>query len=113
MRPPAPAPSCKTDWHLCTDNSDLVNNNNSIISAQVDCKSKANDMAKFGPRMAFSRASSSVVANWKQVSRSPVIASHQANFWNEFRFHGMSFGRWATEARTAAKNFAWFILISS
>lgn len=46
--PPAPAPSCKTDWHLCADNSDLVNNNNSMTSAQVACKTKANDSAKFG-----------------------------------------------------------------
>lgn len=43
-----PAASCKTDWHLCSDNADLINNNSSILGAQIACKSSANDLAKFG-----------------------------------------------------------------
>jgi hypothetical protein len=45
---PTPAPTCKTDWHQCRDNTDLVENSNLIIGAQIACKSKANELAKYG-----------------------------------------------------------------
>lgn len=45
--PPA-SPTCKSDWHLCNDNSELMNDNNSVVGAQIACKSKANETAKFG-----------------------------------------------------------------
>ena len=43
-----PPPTCRTDWHLCSDNSDLVNHYREISKAQVKCKIEAEDRAKFG-----------------------------------------------------------------
>jgi hypothetical protein len=52
------APSCKSNWTLCIDNADLVNNyieSNPI--AQVDCQIQAEQSAKYGdpkfPSLAF------------------------------------------------------------
>jgi hypothetical protein len=48
------APSCKSDWHLCTDNADLVNNYSGIISAQTDSKYEATKLARYGdPKIPF------------------------------------------------------------
>jgi hypothetical protein len=41
-------PSCKSDWTRCSDNSDLVNNYLSDLSAQTDCKFEALTHAKYG-----------------------------------------------------------------
>lgn len=46
--PPPPAPSCKTEWRLCKDNSDLANNYREMSKAQVACKIRADDSAKYG-----------------------------------------------------------------
>lgn len=50
-------PSCKSDWTLCTDNADMANNYSGWRDGQVQCKSKANDQARFGtpewPWLAF------------------------------------------------------------
>jgi hypothetical protein len=63
--PPAPAPpkptpaTCKSDWKLCADNSDLVNNWSDWSRVQVACKYAANDLARYGnpewPWLSFSR----------------------------------------------------------
>src|SRR5260370_41700836 len=42
------APSCKSDWTLCTDNADMANNYSGWISAKAKCKSEANESARFG-----------------------------------------------------------------
>src|ERR1700730_4813444 len=44
----APPLSCKTDWTVCTDNSDMANNYSGWSSAKIDCKFAANDQAKYG-----------------------------------------------------------------
>jgi hypothetical protein len=47
--PSAPAsPSCKSDWTLCTDNSDMANNYKGWFDVKYDCKEQATDMAKYG-----------------------------------------------------------------
>lgn len=51
-------PTCKTDWHLCADNSDLINNFTDISRGQVSCKMEAEKLAKYGtpkwPWLSFS-----------------------------------------------------------
>jgi hypothetical protein len=42
------APSCKTDWKLCADNSDMANNNAVYERARFECKYEANKLAKYG-----------------------------------------------------------------
>lgn len=42
------APSCKTDWALCTDNADLENNYIVDSSAPFDCEQQATQQAKYG-----------------------------------------------------------------
>lgn len=46
--PPPPPPTCKTDWSKCTDNRDLMKNNDGIFSARWDCKSAATKLATYG-----------------------------------------------------------------
>jgi hypothetical protein len=41
-------PGCKSDWHLCSDNADLVNNYSDISYGQVSCKMEATKRAKYG-----------------------------------------------------------------
>jgi hypothetical protein len=40
--------ACKADWSRCTDNSDLMNNNDGMYSARRQCKSAATDLATYG-----------------------------------------------------------------
>jgi hypothetical protein len=51
-------PSCKSDWHLCSDNADLINNFGDITRGQAYCKIEAEKLAKYGtpkwPWLAFS-----------------------------------------------------------
>ncbi len=50
-QPAAPvvvAASCKSDYHLCRDNSDLVNNFDGIIAAQVACKEATDEHVQYG-----------------------------------------------------------------
>jgi hypothetical protein len=51
-------PTCKTDWRLCADNSDLINNFGDITRGQSYCKIEAEKLAKYGspkwPWLAFS-----------------------------------------------------------
>jgi|ERR1700688_3634587 len=51
-------PSCNTDWHQCSDNSDFANHYFLITHAQSDCIMAAENVAKFGspkwPWLAFS-----------------------------------------------------------
>lgn len=44
----ATAPSCKTDWSLCTDNLDLANNYLVNSTAPFECKQEAIARAKYG-----------------------------------------------------------------
>lgn len=39
---------CKSDYHACINNADLVEHNNQIIPAQVDCKMATNEHVKYG-----------------------------------------------------------------
>jgi hypothetical protein len=41
-------PSCKSDWHLCADNSDLMNNFHGVIHWGSACKWEAAKLAKYG-----------------------------------------------------------------
>lgn len=41
-------PTCKSDWRLCADNADLINNFGDITRGQVSCKYEANKLAKYG-----------------------------------------------------------------
>jgi hypothetical protein len=43
-----PVPTCKTDWKLCSDNSDLVNNWRDWVGVQIACKMAAEESAKYG-----------------------------------------------------------------
>ena len=45
--PPA-APSCRSDWRLCNDNADLMNNHSDISWAQASCEVEAKKLAKYG-----------------------------------------------------------------
>jgi len=47
-KPTPAAPSCKSDWTKCADNSDIVNNYSGMSAAQVDCKLQAEDHATYG-----------------------------------------------------------------
>src|SRR5437868_10914846 len=50
------APSCRTDWARCTDNTDLANNYSRWFNIAVDCKHEANNRAQYGdvwPWLAF------------------------------------------------------------
>jgi hypothetical protein len=51
-------PSCKSDWHLCRDNADLVNNFGDITLAHAYCEVESKRVAKYGtpkfPSFAFS-----------------------------------------------------------
>jgi hypothetical protein len=42
------APSCRTDWKLCANNSELANNWKGYGLAQYACKRAANDSARYG-----------------------------------------------------------------
>jgi DNA-directed RNA polymerase subunit RPC12/RpoP len=47
-------PTCKSDWHLCFDNADIVNNYEGISMGQVSCKMEAQKLAKYGePKFPF------------------------------------------------------------
>jgi hypothetical protein len=39
--------TCNSDWHLCADNSDLVNHWSGISGAQVSCKYEGEKLAKY------------------------------------------------------------------
>jgi hypothetical protein len=41
-------PTCKSDFHLCKDNSDLANHYEKMSDAQFNCYWQAKDMAKYG-----------------------------------------------------------------
>jgi hypothetical protein len=45
--PPA-APSCKSDWTLCSDNADLVNHYDKMLDAKIYCQIEANKLANYG-----------------------------------------------------------------
>jgi hypothetical protein len=57
-KPPPGPPSCKSDWHLCVDNSDFANNYDDRFKIKSACKRAAEDRAKYGdvewPWLAFS-----------------------------------------------------------
>jgi hypothetical protein len=47
----SPAPvenACKSDWHACKDNGDLINNYFRMYKAHVACKMAAEKVAKYG-----------------------------------------------------------------
>jgi hypothetical protein len=44
----APIPTCKEDWGLCKDNSDLVNNFGDYFTIQDACQTEANHEARYG-----------------------------------------------------------------
>jgi hypothetical protein len=46
--PELPSPSCKTDWHLCVDNADLINNYERVGFAKYDCRQAADGLSKYG-----------------------------------------------------------------
>jgi hypothetical protein len=47
--PTAPPSACSTNWTLCVDNADLVNNNRSVrIDAKAACTTAANERARYG-----------------------------------------------------------------
>jgi hypothetical protein len=49
--PPMPSTvaTCKTDWHLCKDNEDLIKNHDyDKIAVRVSCKMAAEKRAKYG-----------------------------------------------------------------
>src|SRR6266446_4274421 len=43
-----PAPTCREQWTVCTDNADLLNHYGKIFHIQNACRDNANDLAKFG-----------------------------------------------------------------
>jgi hypothetical protein len=43
-----PPPSCKTDWKLCRDNADLVNNWSGYYRVAGACKAASERLAKYG-----------------------------------------------------------------
>jgi hypothetical protein len=45
---PPTVPTCKTDWKLCSDNGDLVNNWRDWVGVRVACKMAAEESAKYG-----------------------------------------------------------------
>lgn len=54
---PEPAPvsrrsggTCNTDWHQCSDNSDLMNHFADITRGMVTCRYAAERLAKYGSR---------------------------------------------------------------
>ena len=54
---PPPEPTCKTDWKLCADNSELANNWSDLTDAEAACIVQTRHQAKYGepeyPRLAF------------------------------------------------------------
>ncbi|MET4600913.1 hypothetical protein ABIB90_000364 [Bradyrhizobium sp. JR4.1] len=48
------SPTCKSDWHLCVDNADIINNFEGTSYGQVSCKIEAQKLAKYGePKFPF------------------------------------------------------------
>jgi hypothetical protein len=41
-------PSCASDWKLCADNADLMQNYSNMIRVRSRCRTEANTHAKFG-----------------------------------------------------------------
>lgn len=41
-------PTCKSNWHLCSDNADLVNNYTGISLGQIRCEAEAKEQARYG-----------------------------------------------------------------
>ena len=41
-------PTCKSNWKLCSDNKDLVENNSDQIGRSVECMSEATRQARYG-----------------------------------------------------------------
>jgi hypothetical protein len=78
-------PSCKSDWHVCADNADLVNHYNGIISAQTDCKFEATKLAKYGdPKFPFLHFSTFYSGNAYVKTGVVVLLEKDAQFQNVF-----------------------------
>jgi len=79
-------PSCKSDWHLCSDNADLVNNYDSgMIAAQVSCRMEAEKRAKYGsPKWPFAAFGNYQKGNSYLKSGIATLIEPDAQFSNAF-----------------------------
>lgn len=44
----APETGCRTDWHLCKDNLDLLTHYDKVFDMQYDCKAETNKLVQWG-----------------------------------------------------------------
>ena len=78
-------PACKSDWHLCADNEDLVNNYSGIISAKVDCKFEAAKLARYGdPKFPFSSFGRFYIGKDYMTTGVMILLEKDAQFQNGF-----------------------------
>jgi hypothetical protein len=78
-------PTCKSDWRLCTDNADLVNNYKGVISAQTDCQYESKKLAKYGePKFPFLAFSTFYTGDAYIKSGMAIFVEKDAQFQNGF-----------------------------
>lgn len=78
------APSCKTDWSLCADNSDMANNYSNWTEAQWDCEKTATEQAKYGTPQWARRSFSTFLKGDNYKSGTATLFDHDAQFSNVF-----------------------------
>ena len=84
----AEAESCKSDWHLCSDNADLINNFSAYEQGKWKyyCKEAATKMAKYGePKFPWLFSFSSFYPGDDYVKTGKVVlVEKDAQFQNGF-----------------------------
>jgi len=85
-------PSCKSDWKLCADNADLMNNFNGITRVTIDCKRAAQKLAKYGdPKFPWLSFGAFFTGNDYVKTGIVTAIEKEAQFQN-------GFGAWANSA---------------
>src|SRR6185503_4734185 len=78
-------PTCKSDWRRCSDNADLVNNYNGVISAQVACRIEADSRARYGtPEWPFLPFGTFTTGDQYVKTGKAIFIEQDANFQNGF-----------------------------
>jgi hypothetical protein len=78
-------PTCKSDWRLCSDNADLVNNYNEITRAHAYCEIEAKKLAKYGtPKFPFLSFGTFFKGNNYVKTGVVTLVENDAQFSNAF-----------------------------
>lgn len=85
-------PTCKSDWKLCADNADLMNNFNGVSRVTVECKIAAQKLAKYGePKFPWLSFGTFLTGNAYVKTGIVTAIEKEAQFQN-------GFGAWANSS---------------